>query len=106
MRICDNSGAAGQIYFPTPFISNDGSINQNKGNIQVATQENGLLVSSKDISTIESIQLFDITGRLLISNKEIKNISTQVPLDGIKRGTYILKVLNTNGELFSTKVIY
>ena len=106
MRICDNSGAAGQIYFPTPFISNDGSINQNKGNIQVATQENGLLVSSKDISTIESIQLFDITGRLLISNKEIKNISTQVPLEGIRRGTYILKVLNSNGEVFSTKVIY
>ncbi len=107
IRICDNTSVVGQVYFPVPFISNEGGgVLPSKDNIQVATQENGLLVSSKDLTTIESIQLFDITGRLLISNKEINNVSTQIPLNGIKRGTYILKVLNSNGEVFSTKVVY
>lgn len=107
LRICDNSAVVGQIYFPTDFVGNDPnklSINENP--IQVTQQDNGLTVSSTNTYSVENIKLFDVTGRLLISNNNIRNASTNVSLIGIKRGTYILKVQNSNGEVFSTKVVY
>jgi hypothetical protein len=107
IRICDNTAVAGQVYFPTDFVGKDPnklSIIENP--IQVTQQDNGLTVSSTNTYSVENINLYDVTGRLLISNKNIGNKRTQVPLSGIKRGTYILKIQNSNGEIISTKVVY
>jgi hypothetical protein len=51
-----------------------------------------------------SYQLFDITGKLIASEK-IQNIETKISMNQIAASTYILRILIGKNEIKSYKII-
>jgi len=76
--------------------------------------ENGVRISNKnkiikiqsEVELIDKVMVFDISGKLILENKNIQN--TEVILSGINPSeqVYLVKVFLENGQTITKKIIY
>ncbi|MGE0078097.1 MAG: T9SS type A sorting domain-containing protein [Bacteroidales bacterium] len=68
-----------------------------------------ILILSIDAVTVDKIQslsylLYDISGKIIMSNK-IDDYKTTLPVNDLKSGVYILKVIQENKQVKTFKII-
>jgi hypothetical protein len=65
----------------------------------------GLTVNFKLLSSLKvNIMIFDVNGRLILSNQEVKN-GERVDLVNVASGTYMLSIYTLDGRLIKTEII-
>lgn len=88
-----------KIVYNAPLKNNDYDVN----NALAALNNNVLEVQAT--SDIQKVQVFDLTGRLILTTKPSDNpISLKAPFYQAS-GVYIVKIDLTNGEVFSQKLL-
>ncbi|WP_442264963.1 T9SS type A sorting domain-containing protein [Tenacibaculum sp. ZS6-P6] len=58
----------------------------------------------KNIETINNVEIYTITGQLVLKKKVIKNLEFSLNLDGLNSGIYLVKI-KTNTSVFTQKII-
>lgn len=73
------------------------------GSVVVYPQEGGVMVDAKK-SVLKEIEVFDMSGRLLKTVKNINTAKVMVPLETASQ-VLIFKITSANGQTVSRKVI-
>ncbi len=75
----------------------------NNLNLIVSQTEDFLLLETTSETEIQAVKLFDLYGKLVVSNENIQATSTRIPINSISSGIYFISVA-TNKGLYSGKV--
>lgn len=67
--------------------------------------KNSFTISSDAISFAKQIQIFDVSGKLLISKEVSQNKTNTIDVTSLSIGVYIVNVSTTDGNNFSSKLI-
>ena len=77
--------------------------------MMVFATENSLnLKSLKTDHTLQSVEMYDMTGKLVFSQSNINttsNIITKLDISSLSNGIYIVNVINQNGTVLNRKVV-
>ena len=57
------------------------------------------LTSNADDELINSIELYDISGRIILTKNEINTSSKKLNLEGLTSGSYFVKIATTKGTI-------
>jgi len=67
--------------------------------------QNSFILSSSAKRIVKQIQVFDVSGKLLISKDVAQNTSNTVDITSLSNGVYIVNVITTNGNNFTSKLV-
>ena len=99
---CDESGIYGNCSSP---IANDQiQINENNENVLVYPNPTNNVLYIKSNQPIESIFLYDITGKNIIK-KQTKNNFNQLDISNLRNGIYVLHLVDENQKITVKQVI-
>ena len=99
---CDNNGMYGNCTSP---IANDQiQINETINNILVYPNPTNNVLYIKSNQQIESICLYDITGKNIIK-KQTKNNLNQLDISNLRNGIYVLHLVDENQKITVKQVI-
>ena len=99
---CDVPGMYGSC--GSPIISNDAIKPINKQTINIFPNPSNNVLYIKSNQTIESIFLYDITGKNII-NKQTKSNFSQLNISSLKNGVYVLHLVDKNQNITMKQVI-
>ena len=81
-------------------ISSDISTWINSGKLYITIQENDPLLNTRS-----SIALYDMGGNEVYSNSMFLKTSNSMNVASISQGTYILRIVNDGGKVYTKKII-
>ena len=67
--------------------------------------KNSITISSTEASFAKQIQIFDVSGKLLISKEVSQNKRNTIDTTSLSIGVYIVNVTTTDGKNYSSKLI-
>jgi glucose/arabinose dehydrogenase len=67
--------------------------------------KNSITISSSEASFAKQIQVFDVSGKLLISMEFTQNKSNTIDVASLLKGVYIVNVTTTDGNNYSSKLV-
>ncbi len=67
--------------------------------------KNSITISSTEASFAKQIQIFDVSGKLLISKEVSQNKRNTIDVTSLSNGVYIVNVTTTDGKNYSSKLI-
>jgi glucose/arabinose dehydrogenase len=67
--------------------------------------KNSFTLSSSTSRIAKQIQIFDVSGKLLISKEVSQSASNTIDVSSLSNGIYIVNVITTNGNNFTSKLV-
>jgi len=89
-----------------PFPEAPSSISETHKNITafVSPISNNLMINSTEITSVKTLSIFDISGRLILSKEDI-SLPTILDVNALDAGIYMLNINTRNRELITKKVL-
>jgi len=86
------------------ILINTTDLGNSTGSLKIKNPVHDFIELGDDVNMndLESISLFDLTGRLTAS---FQTVEKQLQVTGLKSGIYFLQVKTSNGKLFIQKII-
>ena len=81
------------------------SVSEKQNNITafVSPISNNVMLHSTEITSVKTLSVFDISGRLILSKEDI-SLPTILDINALDAGIYMLNINTRNGELITKKV--
>lgn len=93
------------IYKIVDSSLNNTAFDKNSISIYPNPAKNQVTIETTSDTTFHSVQLFDITGKLLYTEKNLNVATKTINLSGFTAGLYIVVAKDTSGNEFKSKVI-
>ena len=96
-----------QVYTTSrPFPEAPSSISETHNNITafVSPISNNVMINSTEITSVKTLSVFDISGRLILSKEDI-SLPTILDVNALDAGIYMLNINTRNRELITKKVL-
>ncbi len=89
-----------------PFPEAPSSISETHNNITafVSPISNNVMINSTEITSVKTLSVFDISGRLILSKEDI-SLPTILDVNALDAGIYMLNINTRNRELITKKVL-
>ncbi|WP_339887303.1 PQQ-dependent sugar dehydrogenase [uncultured Flavobacterium sp.] len=67
--------------------------------------KNSITISSSEASFAKQIQVFDVSGKLLLSKEVLQNKTNTIDVTSLSNGVYIVNVTTIDGNNYSSKLV-
>lgn len=106
MRITNGFISSYEYYEYIPYVLNIDAIEKKSISIYPNPTSNNITISSLDFLNKEAlVNVYDVLGNVVISNRYINNDENTINLENLSSGIYFLKITNQSGNLLQTQKI-
>jgi hypothetical protein len=103
--VCDGTDVTNAVYFPSTLISNNGGVGTKPTqDIEISISSAEVNIFSKGSGTLHKVQVSDLLGRVVSTYTNINSKQFTLSTNLVQHGVYLIKVLDSEGNVSTSKI--